>query len=33
MGVVGAGVANVPAPGGSTYNSKIDMMAARCHQA
>ncbi|WP_052780094.1 hypothetical protein [Campylobacter coli] len=33
LGVVGAGVANVPAPGGSTYNSKIDMMAARCHQA
>ncbi|EOI3602477.1 hypothetical protein ACMTVT_001469, partial [Campylobacter jejuni] len=25
------GVANAPAPGGSTYNSKIDMMAARCH--
>ncbi|EOJ0128298.1 hypothetical protein ACMZOU_001299, partial [Campylobacter jejuni] len=24
-------VANAPAPGGSTYNSKIDMMAARCH--
>ncbi|EOH0271631.1 hypothetical protein ACWK34_001556, partial [Campylobacter jejuni] len=22
---------NAPAPGGSTYNSKIDMMAARCH--
>ncbi|EOJ1715735.1 hypothetical protein ACM2B7_001917, partial [Campylobacter jejuni] len=20
-----------PAPGESTYNSKIDMMAARCH--